>query len=351
MIRLVICAPGRPRGEACRLDLEQHLVLSFRAFVNDVQLSSWDGLTGSYPSRLFILPLDQVINEYTQLELRSLSSLPLRLSREQIRQLVEHSVYLHWGYDGDYYFLTQNCAVETHQLLRNSLQIQALDGMDSILPSGLLRLLAKRGWLDTSVLDDPKKAISQGYVFESYQARYDAMYAVLQAAMAQPEPDLKRWLARPVAERQAFYQTLDMRTLAAAVLVEQAALRWELLAAQTELKQRYFSGGDEQLLKEADDTLKSILANTGFLSRPAELLDEQGYGIPQAQELALLKQRSSARQQQLRDKDMQLEQLMRQLLSAERQQRLADIESTLLAISQRLRALHQAQGGLQLKSL
>ena len=68
MLRLVICAPGRPRGPDCRLDLDQHLVLSYRAFVGDVQLSSWDGLVGKYPSRLFVLPLAQVIDEYTKTE-------------------------------------------------------------------------------------------------------------------------------------------------------------------------------------------------------------------------------------------------------------------------------------------
>src|SRR5690606_32463256 len=52
MLRLVVCAPGREPGPECRLDLSHHLVLSFRAFVDDVQLSSWAGLTGGYPSRL-----------------------------------------------------------------------------------------------------------------------------------------------------------------------------------------------------------------------------------------------------------------------------------------------------------
>ncbi|MDC6673846.1 hypothetical protein OEZ80_26115, partial [Leclercia adecarboxylata] len=37
MLRLVICAPGREPGPGCRLDLDHHLVLSFRAFVDDVQ--------------------------------------------------------------------------------------------------------------------------------------------------------------------------------------------------------------------------------------------------------------------------------------------------------------------------
>ena len=81
MLRLVVCAPGRPRGPDCRLDLAHHRVLSFRAFVGDVQISNWRGLTGSYPSRLFVLPLDQVVEEYARVELRGLVSLPLQLSR------------------------------------------------------------------------------------------------------------------------------------------------------------------------------------------------------------------------------------------------------------------------------
>src|SRR5690606_35260215 len=84
MLRLVICAPDRAPGPDCRLDLQYHRVLSFRAFVDDVQISSWRGLTGSYPSRLFVLPLAQVVDEYTKVQLRGLQSIPLRLSPMEI---------------------------------------------------------------------------------------------------------------------------------------------------------------------------------------------------------------------------------------------------------------------------
>ncbi len=107
MLRLVICAPGRPRGPDCRLDLDQHLVLSYRAFVGDLQLSSWDGLVGKYPSRLFVLPLAQVIDEYTKTELRSLASVPLNLSQSEIEDVVEHAAEMHWSYDGNYFFPVQ----------------------------------------------------------------------------------------------------------------------------------------------------------------------------------------------------------------------------------------------------
>ena len=101
MLRLVICKPGRPRGPDCRLDLDQHLVLSYRAFVNDLQLSSWSGLTGAYPSRLFVLPLGQVIDEYTKTELRSLASVPLKRSRTESEGLGQHAAERHWSYDGN----------------------------------------------------------------------------------------------------------------------------------------------------------------------------------------------------------------------------------------------------------
>src|SRR5690606_2894572 len=180
MLRLVICAPGRPRGPDCRLDLDQHLVLSYRAFVGDLQLSSWDGLTGAYPSRLFVLPLEQVIEEYTKIELRSLASVPLRLERAQLERLVTRAAEQHWSYDGDYYFISNNCAVEPLTLLRSGSQPPRLQALDSILPNGLLASLVTRGLADRSVLDDPREALRLGYRFDSFRERYQAMFVVLQ---------------------------------------------------------------------------------------------------------------------------------------------------------------------------
>src|SRR5690606_41689444 len=110
MLRLVVCAPGREPGPECRLDLSHHLVLSFRAFVDDVQLSSWAGLTGGYASRLFVLPLEQVVEEYPAVQLRGLRSLPLDLQPAEVAMLLERVGRLHWSYDGRYRFIGNNCA-------------------------------------------------------------------------------------------------------------------------------------------------------------------------------------------------------------------------------------------------
>nr|WP_234461715.1 DUF4105 domain-containing protein [Stutzerimonas stutzeri] len=349
MLRLVICAPGRQPGPDCRLDLDHHLVLSFRAFVDDVQLSSWDGLTGVYPSRLFILPLGQVIDEYTKVELRGLASVPLKLQREDIRALVQRSAELHWSYDGDYYFLSNNCAVETLKLLRSGTARNELVALDSILPNGLLEILIHRGLADASVLDDPREALRLGYRFDSYRDRYQAMFTILKERLGLPQDGVEEWLELDAVERQPWIERADLRAAAALLLVEQAALRRQLLLAQDELKNRYLGGrGRDATLNKADGALQQILANSGYLSRPAELLDGQGYGLPQPSEWTRLERESEQRQLRLNQLSEELDQEVRVLLGDERRKELEAIEVNLAQIGEHLRGLHKAGGGLEL---
>ena len=349
MLRLVICAPGRPRGPDCRLDLDQHLVLSYRAFVGDVQLSSWDGLTGTYPSRLFVLPLAQVIEEYTKVELRSLASVPLKLSRERLEQLVARAVEQHWSYDGDYFFVSNNCAVETLKLLRSGTDHPRLQNLDSITPIGLLEVLEARDLADRSVLDDPREALRLGYRFDSFRDRYQRMFTILQQRLPIGEQDVESWLQRSANERRVWFEKADLRASAALLLLEQAAMRRQLLLSQEELKQRYLTGraAKDPALDKAGNALEQILANSGFLSRPAELL-EGGYGLPQAGEWQNLERETRNRQQQLSLLSADLDQEVRLLLQPERLAELEANEENLKLLGQHLRQLHKASGGLQL---
>lgn len=350
MLRLVICAPGRPRGPDCRLDLDQHLVLSYRAFVGDVQLSSWDGLVGKYPSRLFVLPLAQVIDEYTKTELRSLASVPLNLSRTEIEETVEHAAEMHWSYDGNYYFLSNNCAVESLKLLRSGSNNAQLNGLDSIMPNGLLEVLKGRGLADTSVLDDPKEALRLGYRFDSFRERYQAMFEVLKKYLPIKQQTVEDWLALDAAERRVWFEQADLRTSAALLLLEQAGYRRQLLLAQDEVKQRYLGARELQNggMERANATLQQILANSGFLSRPAELLGSSGYGLPQPSEWQRLESESSLRQKQLQTLTGDLDKEVRALLEPSRAAEIAASEANVKAIGEHLRKLHKAGGGLEL---
>ncbi|MBC2691710.1 MULTISPECIES: DUF4105 domain-containing protein [Pseudomonas] len=350
MLRLVICAPGRPRGPDCRLDLEYSLVLSYRAFVGDVQLSSWDGLVGKYPSRLFVLPLAQVIDEYTKTELRSLASVPLILSRSEIDEVVEHAAEMHWSYDGNYFFLSNNCAVESLKLLRSGSNNPQLVGLDSIMPNGLLEVLKARGLADTSVLDDQREALRLGYRFDSFRDRYQAMFEVLKKHLPIKQDKVEDWLTSSAADRRQWFDQADLRTSAALLLLEQASFRQQLLLAQNEVKQRYLDARELENggMDRANKTLQQILANSGFLSRPAELLDEGGYGLPQANEWQRLEAESSSRQKVLQALTGDLDKEARALLEPARAAEIAANEANVKQLGEHLRALHKAAGGLEL---
>ncbi len=350
MLRLVICAPGRPRGPDCRLDLDQHLVLSYRAFVGDVQLSSWDGLTGAYPSRLFVLPLHQVIEEYTKVELRSLASVPLRLNRDEVEALVQHAAEIHWSYDGDYWFLSNNCAVETLKLLRSGTDHPALRDLDSIMPNGLLKLLEGRGIADHTPLDDPREALRLGYRFDSFRDRYQAMFKILRERLNVPQDEVEDWLQLSAEQRRPWFAKADLRASAALLLLEQAAQRRQLLLAQDELKRNYLSSREQAgqtRFAKAGGTLEQMLANSGFLSRPAELL-QGGYGLPQSAEWQQLEAESSSRQQTMRKLSDDLDREVRSLLEPQRLAELNGTEANLKQIGKHLRQLHKDAGGLVL---
>ncbi|MGC6374023.1 DUF4105 domain-containing protein [Pseudomonas sp. K2I15] len=350
MLRLVICAPGRPRGPDCRLDLDQHLVLSYRAFVGDVQLSSWDGLIGKYPSRLFVLPLSQVIDEYTKTELRGLASVPLKLTRQEINDTVEHAAEMHWSYDGNYFFISNNCAVESLKLLRSGSANPQLTGLDNITPNGLLEVLKGRGLADTSVLDDKKRALRLGYHFDSFRERYQAMFEVLKKRLPIKQAEVEDWLSLSAEERRPWFAEADLRTSAALLLLEQASFRKQLMLAQDEVKQRYLGARELKNggMEKANATLQQILANSGFLSRPAELLGTSGYGLPQPMESQRLESESAARQKQLQSLTGDLDKEVRALLEPSRAAEIAACEANLKQLGEHLRALHKASGGFEL---
>lgn len=350
MLRLVICAPGRARGPDCRFDLQYHLVLSFRAFVGDVQISSWRGLTGSYPSRLFLLPLEQVIEEYTKVELRGLQSIPLQLDPAEIAALLERTARLHWSYDGRYYFLSNNCAVETFKLLHDGVPRLAGEHLSSITPTGLLRRLQRAGIADVTVLEDHDEALRLGYRFEALSAHYQAMFEVARQALQLPQGTAQDWLGLPAGERAPWLARADLRASAALLLLEQAALRRQELLARDELKRRILGRDADRHAGDADAlvAVQDVLRLEGFLSRPAALLPDTGYGLPQVEERELLAQESSQELAEWRQQSDQLRSEARRWLSPQRQVALDATEANVDALGEQLRRLHREQGGLQL---
>lgn len=340
MLRLVICAPGRPPGPACRMDLSYHRVLSFRAFVGDVQISSWRGLTGAYPSRLFVLPLNQVINEYTQVELRGLSSVPLRLQPTEIASLLERVAQVQWSYSGRYRFVSNNCAVETGKLLQEGVPRWATPGLNRITPRGLLTRLERQGHADGTVLGDRSEALRQGYYFASAEAYYQQLFDVARAELPLGSATVNAWLQRPAAQRAAWVEQGGLRATSALLLLEQAARQRGELRARAALKRTLAHPADGA--DAARDTLMALLRDTGQLVTPAALVPG-GYGVPLGSERAAAAAATARISERGVPAWQQLQHQLRARLPLAQQQELAVIDDNLERLGQRMRTLARTE--------
>lgn len=341
MLRLVVCAPHRAPGPDCRLDLAHHRVLSFRAFVDDVQISSWRGLTGSYPSRLFVLPLSQVVDEYTKVELRGLRSVPLRLNRADVAGLLEHAAQLHWSYDGRYWFVTNNCAVETWRLLRDGVPRLGVARQASITPTGLFARLEREGIADATALADRDAATASGHYFPSQATHYASLFEVARAALPLPARDVHAWLDLSPQERSPWIGRTDLQSAAAMLVLENAALRREEAHARDALRRRWVRNDG------VHDAAYDALRLADRLTRPAALLPT-GYGLPQRAERATLRDAAASLSSRWREADSRLQREARAALPPSRRAGLEATEANIAMLGARLRGLHRATGGLDL---
>lgn len=333
MLRLVICKPDRAPGPDCRLDLEYHRVLSFRAFVGDVQISNWRGLTGGYPSRLFVLPLQQVVDEYTKVELRGLQSLPLRLQRDEIASLLERTAQVHWSYDGRYYFVSNNCAVETAKLLQAGVPRLGEAGLAQLSPRGLKRRLVRLEVLDEQVLADRSAAQAQGYYFASARDHYQQLFAVAAGQLALPARDVRAWLKLSAQQRAPWLLKGDLRASAGLLLLEQAAQRRAELRARDVLKRQLLAAPDSAETR----SLRGLLEQSGQWLRPGTLLRDGGYGLPLGDEQALLSEAVATASAQAVPAWQALRVQLRQQLPARQRGEMDAIEANLAALGAHLR--------------
>ncbi len=128
-------------------------------------------------------------------------------------------------HDGNYFFLSNNCAVEELKLLRGGTNNSKLVGLDNIMPNGLLEVLKGRGLADTSVLDDPRGSPAPGLSLRLFPRSLSSDVRGIEKAPAdQTGQAVEDWLSLTAAERRQWFDQADLRTSAALLLLEQASL-------------------------------------------------------------------------------------------------------------------------------
>jgi len=176
MYRIVLCAPHRKQvDENCLKDKLHHVVLSYRANVTDIKIDSIKGLLGGYDSVLFMLSFPNVIQEYNLGELRDLISQPIDFTVEQKKDFINKVLEIYWEYEGDYKFITNNCASESHDLLQAALNEHEIIYDSVIKPYSVYDEIVESNLSKESYFDDMKVAVKKGRFFSSDRERLTAV--------------------------------------------------------------------------------------------------------------------------------------------------------------------------------
>jgi hypothetical protein len=295
MFRIVLCAPAHysaaiemqvdatPFGENCLKDEAFHLVVSFRANLDDLVLDYWKGLVGGYASRPFILPYLQVKEEYTGDELRNITLYPMQLTTDERAAFINETLTQFWEYSGDYRFLTRNCAVESLNLVQASLPQHALNKYKILSPVGLRDAFYDSGLV---IPDDPdiihiksRREELQKMFFiafpESDQADIDsALMYYLQSTQA--------------VQRRVLFPSETVARVAALLQLERQIKRMNTRELGLLARQALYQEALDNKIREKIQDLMSPLQSDN--------LQIGGYGVPYSNEIHYSK---SAQQQKI----------------------------------------------------
>lgn len=294
MFRLVMCAPEHEVGPQCMNDVGSHIVLSFRANIQEITMSYSKGINGEYPSQLFFLPLKNVVDEYTKGEFREVTSIPLKLNLEQKKRFLQRSLELYWSYRGKYYFFTNNCATEAMNLLRVTLgEYDDAQTKNIVTPIGLYNYLIKIGLSDTNVLANKKDAQLKGYFFPGITQKISDSMAKVNIQ----EKDFQKYAANYDASKRLKIYQAAINSSPNNILMAANALRLEDLIIYSEEMAFAKELGASLFGSDPDPRLQNTVLGSRIIELQklyGELNPENflapGYGVPLASEFDTIPQ-------------------------------------------------------------
>lgn len=351
MFRLIVCSPLRTYvGPDCLKDIQSHLVLSFRAFIDTPEISNIAGLSGDYPSRLFFVPFLQVVSEYNKTEQRDLMTYPLQLSDEEKKAFIERAVEIHWSYNGQYRFISNNCAVESMNLIRSIIKNDNFLIETAQTPFGLLDVLHDYKITNKHLTKNRDWANKNGYLLLSYEEYYKkALETISTITKGYVNYAIGPWMELSPQERLTLFnrwfpisdKTERNRFVAAFLMLENQAERLFNESLQDYLLRTSAdsSSGNNNVIKLVQEALElnsSYLKIKGALITPAQTL-KSGYGIPSDQDLYSIKGYLEEIAIQKNKNSEKLDMLYSQIFSPERFLRISQIRKNIDAFSKALK--------------
>lgn len=302
MFRIVMCAPehfdpisnrtiaATPFGKKCLDDKLYHIVVSYRANVEDATLNYFKGLVGGYPSMLFLLNFSDVLDEYNRDELRDLIAYPLNLTVKEREEFINRVREEHWGYRGSYKFITANCATESYDLLKSALDRSQLDTKSSISPNGVLEDLDQLNFTSMKSSEVEVFPAKTDQILLAYTKAYGYK---LKSSEKSNKSAVQKFIDESKAEdRMARFQKFSKTKLQAPDLnTELSMLKDRLVQASSfsvmeqqilrTLALKYRKQAAEMFMNTEDQKIKDMLKETGAsFSQSFMDLSKEGYGIP-----------------------------------------------------------------------
>ncbi len=327
MFRLVVCAPHRKvPGPECLEDVSHHLALSYRAHMTDFNISYTKGITGEYPSQLFVLRYLEVQQEYTKFELRDLYSIPLKLTQSQKEEFIDLTLERFWTYQGRYYFLNNNCGTEAVKHLSASLTNEESELIGSITPKKIFRdIINKRHDLSDGVIEDltREEMIKRKLLIPSMYDDYNSIFQELRKHFSSyHQKNMEIFFKKTSAEKrledyESFIDSIKMLSLS-----EQKQLIIKLIHFERYLAARFLQSLPKNIMKkmDGDQDLKDKITEMGeslklMNMQPWQVVSSK-FGVPLPEEFnhqfnSFLTKRKSDIKQSLDQQMISLESLLK----------------------------------------
>jgi hypothetical protein len=295
MFRLVVCAPHRMvPGPECLEDVSHHLALSYRAHMTDYNVSYTKGITGAYPSQLFVLRYLEVQQEYTKFDLRDLFSIPLKLTNLQKKEFINLTLERFWTYQGRYYFLNNNCGTEAVKHLSVALTPEESELIGSITPEKMYKdIIDKRHDLSDGVIQGLgrdemiKRKLLTPSMYDQYNLIYQSLRPYLKSFAFS---SLEKFLKKTTAEQRLLDYENFIQNASELALDDQKQLTIKLIHFERYLAARFLQSIPQRIMKEIDedDDLKEQVSNMGQSLKlmglqPWQVVSPR-YGVPTLEE-------------------------------------------------------------------
>lgn len=120
-------------------------------FVADTPMDNYSligGVTGEYKSKIHIDTFLQTRLTYNVVELRDITEFPLNFSKDQKERFLGLLISSFWEYNGEYKFISNNCATELFQIFKYAVNDKEFYKKSSSTPTSIVDLLNSQNLID-----------------------------------------------------------------------------------------------------------------------------------------------------------------------------------------------------------